>query len=133
MQRTCLRFGTMVDFFIWHYGEGLAATYRNALDAVGGCFKFFSVPDLFRTLFTPWHRMAESYGRGFLIQKALSTLVINLFSRVVGATIRLVVIVVGIAASAIAFGASVLAVLLWILLPFLIPLLAASGVALLFF
>ena len=58
---------------------------------------FFSVPLLASTLFAPWRRYRWSYSKHFNPVAYLGTFISNLFSRIVGAICRVVLIVAGIA------------------------------------
>ena len=80
--------------------------------------RFFSVPVLLRTLFSPWKRMSiSSKSAGISLQKSLDDMTFNLTSRIVGFLVRFWLIV----ASAVVFffaglfGA--IGFLVWLLLP----------------
>lgn len=121
----------LVGYLVWHYRGGLAMAFGNAAAGVRGVFNFFSVGELAHTLFTPWRRIIESYGRGFDPSRFFSTLAGNLLSRLLGAIVRSVVISVGIGASVAAGIAGVFGVILWCVLPILLPMLFVWGVSIL--
>jgi len=110
-----------LQFFRWHYGDGFRQTAILSVNIAVGCFNYFSVIELARTLFLPWHRIIEGYGRGFDPSTFFSTLAGNIISRILGAIVRLVVIVVGLAVSAGAAFLGALWIALWPLLPLVIP------------
>ena len=120
----------MFSYLTWHYGEGLSGAVSAATRALSGFFNYFSILWLARTLFSPWHRVAEAYGRGFDPNRFFSVLAGNLISRVLGAMVRSVVIAVGLGMSACAIVAGFGFVAAWLTAPLLIPLLFLWGVLL---
>ncbi|OHA08279.1 MAG: hypothetical protein A3B37_02860 [Candidatus Sungbacteria bacterium RIFCSPLOWO2_01_FULL_59_16] len=110
-----------LQFLRWHYGDGFRRTANLSVSIVIGCFNYFSVRELARTIFLPWHRVIEGYGRGFDPSTFFFTLGGNIISRILGAIVRLVVIAVGLVVSAGAAFLGAAWVALWPLLPFLIP------------
>lgn len=121
----------MFSYLTWHYGEGLSGAVRAATRALSGFFNYFSILRLARTLFLPWHRVAEAYGRGFDPNRFFGILAGNLISRVLGAMVRSVVIAVGLGVSAGAAIAGFGFIAAWLTAPLLIPLLFLWGVFLL--
>lgn len=106
----------------WHYTSafgGMVHVFRNILWFV---LHLFSVAPLTRTLFSPWHRMTEERKDSFDIEDFLGTVVINLFSRLLGALFRMAVILVGLLVCITLATAMILLFLLWIFLPGLIVL-----------
>lgn len=68
--------------------------------------RVFSIPHLLRTLFSPWHRMVEEDKTGFDLEKFAEKVVVNLMSRLVGAVVRIPIIILGVFSliSAAVFG-----------------------------
>lgn len=118
----------MVSYLLWHYGEGLSGAVQAAIRALTGFIAYFSIPELTRTLLSPWHRVSEAYGRGFDPNRFFSALAGNVISRVLGAIVRSVVIVVGLGVSLGALAGGIVFVAAWIAAPLLIPLLFLWGV-----
>ena len=118
----------MYRYFLWHYGEGLADAIRAAVGALTGFVAYFSILELTRTLLSPWHRVAEAYGRGFDPNRFFSAFAGNAISRVLGAIVRSVVIAVGLGVSLGALAGGILFVVAWFIAPLLIPLLVLWGV-----
>jgi len=110
----------------------MRAAFYKAVSTAVGFLNFFSVPHLFQTLFSPWHRVIESYGRGWDATRFFYAITGNVISRLLGAILRSFVIVTGIAAAALSVIAGVFFISLWILLPILVPLLFISGIVFLF-
>jgi len=56
----------------------------------------FSLTLLLKTFFSPWRKYSWSYPRNFDLKEFLNTLVGNLISRILGAIMRTVLIIIGI-------------------------------------
>lgn len=84
------------NFFSWYYNQGvheLLEIWKNFLFFV---WRYFSISELLRTLFSPWHRDVTAQGwRGLHPLKTLEMLFMNLISRFIGAVVRMVVICLG--------------------------------------
>jgi hypothetical protein len=105
-------------FFQWWYGPG----WFRAWNSLGGRLKRtyygFSVPQLSRTLFSPWRRIV-TLGGGSLGER-LRAMLDNLVSRCVGLVVRLLTLL---AAALILIWWIVIAVVQLVIWP-LVPLLA---------
>lgn len=118
----------MSDFFAWYYHDIPRLLLRAGRGYVRHAWYGLSVPTLGRTLLAPWKRdYEESITPSFIGQ--LQAGIENLISRLVGLIVRLATI--GVAAVIVLFevGFYLIAVLLWISLPFLIVLLLGLAVA----
>jgi len=85
----------MVLFLRWYYAiapKKILKTWRNVL-SFG--WNFFSIGLLFKTLFSPWKRDITKSSSGFDPKAWLETLVMNLISRLIGAFVRVWVILLG--------------------------------------
>lgn len=78
----------------------------------------FSLPLLLKTFFSPWRRYKWRYPRGFALGEFLNTLISNIFSRFMGALMRIVLIVVGIIFQIFVVLAGAIVFIAWILAPF---------------
>ena len=121
----------LVTFFIWHYTLGLSYALVCSVDFVKGVFNYFSVFYLLRTLFSPWHSIAERYGRGFALGEYLMVLLGNLVSRVLGVIVRACFIVFGVLATACAAMGAAGFLLFWLLMPFAVAGFFIAGLILL--
>ena len=81
---------------------------------------FFSFSLLLKTLFHPWRKYQESYGRGFDPKRFFSTLSFNAISRILGAIVRILVITIGGISTLFLLLLGLVAFILWILSPVLI-------------
>jgi hypothetical protein len=86
-------------------------------------WRFFAIPGLIRTLFSPWQRLQESYVSGFNIKEKLATLLVNTIMRLVGAVVRLTMILFGIVGLIIAGLLSMTLFLSWLAMPVIIGIL----------
>lgn len=104
-------------YFSWHFLEAP----RNILAAWKNFLKFnlnyFSIPLLLRTIFSPWHKYAWSYPRGFYPGKYLEIFISNLISRILGAILRVFMIIIGILAEVFIFFSGIIMILSWLALP----------------
>lgn len=95
-------------------------------------FNYFSVALLFRTLFAPWKGIRWEGKRGFHIEDFLFVLASNLISRMLGALVRIPLILVGIIGEILVFVLGIIALFVWFLLPVFILLGFIYGIRLLF-
>jgi hypothetical protein len=83
-------------------------------------FNYFSITVLLRTLFAYWHKYSWQAPKGFYPGKWLEAKLSNFISRILGAFVRLTLIVFGVAAEVFVFGAGLIVLLFWLALPFLL-------------
>jgi len=110
-----------MSFFIWYFTEGLKGFLKIWRNFVYFFFHFFSVWNLYSTLFAAWHKDLSPHDwRGFRPIKSAETFLVNLFLRFFGAIVRFCVATTGVVlvAAASFFGLLVLGV--WIFFPFLL-------------
>ncbi len=110
----------IISWLLWHFYEMprfLFSVWKNYL--LFG-LDFFSVPLLFLTLFSPWRKYRWNYPKGFSITEYLNTFISNIFSRIVGAVCRLVLIILGIIVQIFIFLAGIIVISFWILIPFML-------------
>jgi ATP-dependent Clp protease ATP-binding subunit ClpA len=121
------------DYFLWHYLQAP----KKYLQIWGNYLRYFvgylfPVGSLLKTLLAPWKRDVLSYGRGFELKKWLETMVMNQFSRVIGAVIRSIVIVFALFVEFFAFIFGFLGFIFWLGWPFFLASSLVSSVYLLF-
>ncbi len=108
------------QWLVWHF----IGVPKNILRIFKGFllfnFNYFSVPFLLKTFFTPWRRYKESYGRGFDLKRYLEAFIFNSTSRILGAIVRTVIILVGLIFEVFIFITGIVAFLIWIFLPILL-------------
>ena len=103
--------------------------FKNILWFLG---HFFSLKSLTLTLFAPFKRITEEKGRSWNFEDFFGRILINLISRIIGALIRGILLLVGISSVFLStiFGLVVYA--LWFLAPILVIASLATGVTYLF-
>jgi len=81
---------------------------------------FFSFQLLLKTFFSPWHRYKWAYPKAFDIGEFFSTLISNSASRILGAMMRIVLIISGAFFQAFVALAGLVVFVGWLLIPFII-------------
>jgi len=108
------------DYFVWHYTQAwflLWGVWRNFLWFV---IHFFSLPQLMRSWFAPFKRITERRGDKFDLEDLASYVIIGFLSRILGALIRTIIIMIGLTTLALTVIGGFAVYLLWALVPFLI-------------
>ena len=97
---------------------------KNLLNVWNNYFSFtlnyFSITLLLKTLISPWHKDVGRYPRGFDVKIYFEIFVSNLFSRIIGAIIRIILIFVGISALTLVFFLGLFIFLAWLISPILL-------------
>jgi len=109
-----------VEWFLWQFYEApkfLLEVWKNYLLFASN---FFSFPLLVKTFFSPWRRYNWVYPKRFDVVEFFNTLISNIFSRFIGAVIRVVLIIMGLALQLFVFFAGIIIFIFWILVPFII-------------
>jgi hypothetical protein len=107
-------------YLLWHYIEAykeLLVVCRNILWFV---IHFFSIPQLLKTLLSPWRRIVEEKKKGWDIEDFAGRILINILSRLIGAIMRLIVITIGLVCLLIVISLEVVVFATWIILPAII-------------
>ena len=81
--------------------------------------EYFSIPLLLKTFFSPWRQYKYFYPRGLDIKKYFEVFSSNLISRILGAIMRSVLIIIGLAIEVFIILGGLLIFLGWLVLPFL--------------
>ena len=108
------------DYFVWHYTQAwflLWGVWRNFLWFV---IHFFSIPQLMRSWFAPFKRITEGRGDKFDLEDLASYIIIGFLSRILGALVRTIIIVIGLITLALTVIGGFAVYLLWALVPFMI-------------
>lgn len=107
------------NFFLWYYNEGIQDLLEIYKNVIFFGWRYFSVKELFLTLFSPWHRDVEIRDwRGWNPIRWAKVFLENFFSCLMGAIVRLIVIMFGIAFSLVVFVCGIVIVLFWIFVPY---------------
>jgi hypothetical protein len=122
----------VVQYLQWHFIEMPKEFLRGWKNYLKFYSYFFSIPLLLKTLFSPWKRYQWSYGRGFSPTRYLETFVSNMFSRLIGAVLRITLICVGILVELFVFALGGIVFLCWLFLPAILFFTFLFGIKLLF-
>lgn len=105
------------EYFLWHYTTALRLCLNVATNFVWFTYHFFSMPVLFRTLFSPWHKIHEKYRAGFHPASLAETFVINTIMRLVGFVVRTAVLIFGGGLCIVTALVGLAFFLVWLILP----------------
>jgi hypothetical protein len=114
-------FASFFPYYLkWHYTDG----FTGFLGIWKNFFLFiqnlFSISSLLKTLFSGWHRIRESYPRGFDIGEFFSALAVNFIMIIFGFLVKIFFIIIGII-SLLFIGVAGLVLLIgWLVLPFIV-------------
>ncbi len=122
----------VTELLRWWYGDGLRGRVRMIAGRLDGTIDYFSIDLLLKTLFSPFRQISAGKVDGSL-EVQFRAFVDKLFSRVIGAFIRLIILIVGGVTIALQVLLSTVVLLTWLCVP-LAPIvgvvLAAAGVRL---
>lgn len=97
---------------------------KQILSIIGNFLRFgnhfFSIKDLLLSLFDPWKKITEDYGKQFDFTTYFNAFVGNLISRVIGFLVRLLFIAGFFVFEAIIMICGILAIVIWFLFPLLV-------------
>lgn len=115
----------VTELLRWWYGDGWRKRAQMVAARLDGTTDYFSIDLLIKTLFAPFRQISAGRVDG-PIGVQLRAMVDKLFSRVIGAIIRLLILIIG----GIAIGIQALLGLIVLLLWAAVPLLPVAGVGL---
>lgn len=107
-------------WLVWHYYKVPNFLLEAWNNYIFFALNYFSLPILLKSLFSPWHKYRWNYPKWYELAEFLSTLVSNVFSRLMGALVRTFLIVVGILFQIFVVVVGAVVFLLWILIPFIV-------------
>lgn len=117
---------------IWQFFDVPKAILKAWQDFLWFNLNYFSVPTLLKTYFSHWRRYRYPYGRAFEFWKNIETLVFNMMSRIIGAMLRTVFIIIGLAIEILIILIGMIIFLGWLVLPFFLIFGLIFGISLLF-
>lgn len=109
-----------VLYLEWHFLDmprGILAGWKNVLKFN---LNYWSLPLLFKTLFSHWRRYRYSYGKSFDPGRYLEVFTFNIISRVIGSVMRSFLIAFGLAAEILIVFIGAAVFLFWLFLPLLL-------------
>ncbi len=121
------------QWLIWQFldvPKGILAGWKNFLKFG---FNYFSLFLLIKTLFSPWHKYTWAYPKGFDIGKYFEVFFSNLISRILGAVLRIFLIIIGILVEISLIFAGAIVLMVWLALPAILIAGLIFGFKILFF
>lgn len=107
-------------WFFWHFYEVPKFLLQVWKNYILFALNYFSLPVLLKSFFSPWRRYRWNYPKGFDIGGFFSTLISNTFSRLLGALMRIGLIVAGVIFQIFVLIVGLIIFLLWIFTPLII-------------
>jgi len=101
----------------WHFFDVPQKILKGWKNFLKFNLDFFSIPILLKTFFAPWRRYQEKYIKGINISQQLETLVINTFSRLIGAFLRANLLILGLLIEIFIFLIGLIVFMFWFILP----------------
>jgi len=109
-----------IEWLAWHFCEVPAFLLSVWKNYILFALNYFSLPVLFKSLFAPWRKYTWNYPKVINVGEFFSTFVSNVFSRLMGAIMRVVLIVAGIFLQLFVLLSGFIILLLWIFIPIII-------------
>ena len=108
----------VTELFMWWYTAGLRQRLKKISVRLDGTIDYFSMDLLLKTLFAPFRQISAGKVDGSLEVK-MRALIDRLFSRLIGAFVRSLLLVVGGVTIALQAVLALVMILAWLLVPFL--------------
>lgn len=115
-------------YFLWHYSAGIVDLLRVWRNLLWATAHFFSLWLMLTTLIAPWRRMIETVHNPWDIKERAFNLTLNLMSRFVGFTIRLVVLLSGTFVTSVVALCGIVVGGFWLIAPLVVAGAAVGGV-----
>lgn len=110
----------LVQFFVWYFWDMPKEILRAWRNYLVFNLEFFSVGLLLRTWLSPWHQYHWDRGRGFDFARFLEVLFSNAITRVLGAFMRSILIIIGLVSEVFIFLIGLIILAFWLVLPALL-------------
>jgi hypothetical protein len=125
-------FLTVAQHYIhWHYATAPKELRHVAKNLIWFLINFFSLPQLTRSLFSPYRRITEERGSTFNFEDFAGYIIVNLISRIIGLILRLAIILSGLMAVLILCLLIVVTYVFWFIAPLVLLSLIIIGIRLL--
>lgn len=115
-------------YLAWHYGRGLIHFLIFIKNLIVFIPQYFSIGELFKTLFSPIFRLRENYEKEFSLSILMEVFIFNLIMRTVGFICRIFVIIIGLILTMFTIVLCCSFFILWLILPFLILFIFISSI-----
>ena len=107
-------------YFLWHYSQGLLDYFKVWKNLVWFLWNFFSIKILFKTFFTPFERLKETYSGSLDLEGFAASILVTTLMRLVGMVIRSFIIILGLISLTVFIIGGLLGIIVWLFLPFII-------------
>jgi len=121
-----------IQYLTWHFIDYPKAILKGWRNFLLFNLSYFSIPVLFKTFFSHWHRYYFSYGKGFSPSRYFEAFLGNLMSRIIGAIFRTFLIIAGVLVEILIFLGGAVIFFGWFVLPLILVFGFIFGLALLF-
>jgi hypothetical protein len=118
-------------YLLWHYSRAFLEIFHVWLNFLWFVVHFFSIPQLLRSLFSPWKRIVEGRGNKWSFEDLAAYVIIGFFSRLIGFFIRFTIILIGLLSLLFVVVAGFAVYFFWIAAPLIIIALFVFGFTLL--
>jgi len=110
----------LIQYLSWHFFDVPKDILRGWKNFLKFGLNYFSISLLFKTLFSHWRKYRWFYPKGFDIGKYIEVFFSNLISRILGAILRIFLIITGVLAEIFIIFAGIVIFLGWLILPALL-------------
>lgn len=110
------------EYVRWYYTKNFNYLLQNIRTIVLLAIHYFAIPYHIKTLFSPWKRQYMRATNNWNITELATSISFNLISRLVGAALRIILILCGFAVCTAIVFISIIGIILYLILsPFFIP------------
>ncbi len=127
-----MRQSILFQFIVWYFFEIPREMIRIWRNFLLFNFNFFSIPLLFKTLFSHWRRYKYSYGTGFDLHRYLDAFSFNAVSRAIGTVVRSFTILTGLFCEILILILGLFVIIGWLILPIFLIFTLLYGFGILF-
>lgn len=117
----------MKNFILWYFGDAVKFLVNFLFKTLKFIVYFFALSFHLRHFFAPWKKMMVGYGRGFRLEVFFSSLALNSASRIIGAFLRILIIIWTVLLFILVLFLGLIIILLWLFLPVIIIYLIISA------
>ena len=104
----------------WHFYDVPKSILKAWKTFLYFSLNYFSVPVLIKTFLSPWRKYSDPYGHITEVWKNLEVFIFNMASRIIGAILRSVFILLGLISLVLVLLLGLLILAIWIILPILL-------------
>lgn len=110
----------VISMLQWWYGDGWRLFFQEFLDKLRNAADFFSIKLLVRDMFVPFRQISVGEGNSPSLSARISVFFDKLLSRLIGAVVRIFLLIIGTILIILEAVAGAILAILWPLAPFLV-------------